>query len=138
MQWFTIHDAMWITARIFVPLAAVVFMVEHRWGDENAVYAITVPFFLLVVNMYLSWQMRPAADPAGTSHAVARDFWWWHTTDILALLCLGICEAAAAVIAEVRANAAILFLLFPTFGVYMLLSWSARTQSQRIKMNAGY
>jgi hypothetical protein len=137
MVWFTIHDAVWITARIFIPLAAVVFMVEHRWGEENVLYAITVPFLLLVINMYVSWQLRPTANPPGTSRAVARDFWWWHTTDILALLCLGICEAAAAVIAEEKANAAVVFVIVPTFGVYMLLSWSARVQSQRIKMNAG-
>jgi len=118
--------ALWITLRLLIPLAAAVSMLTQRWGRDNVVYFLTVPFFLPFVNIFLSWRQRPQCDVLEVFPPFRRACTWWHLMDVLSLFLLSVFEAATAVIAEIKAVSMIGPVLGTLYVGYSVLSFIAR------------
>lgn len=128
-----LDEALWITLRLLVPLAAAVSMLTLRWGRDNIVYFLTVPFFLPFINIFLSWRQRPQGEVLEEFAPFRRACTWWHITDVISLFLLSVFEAATAIIAEEKAANMISPVLGSLFAVYALLSFIARRNLLRAR-----
>jgi hypothetical protein len=109
-----------------LPLAAAVWVLTARWGEDNFAFILIVPVFLLFWKMFTTSQERPLcpelADHKPFNGAIQR----WHIYEVLGLVFLMCFEGLTAALAQNRNEADLPVVTLLTFVPYAVLAWRAR------------
>ena len=78
------ESIIWLFRRFAPPLAAAWWLLHARWGQQNIAYALTVPVFFFMLQMYLASRERPACPLLDRYKPFRRAMAWWNACEALA------------------------------------------------------